>query len=350
MNFVSKRIKNLIPYTAGEQIEYRIKLNTNENPYPPTPKIYNVLKSIDINDLRLYPDQNNLKLKHAIAEKYNVNNNMVFVGNGSDEILALLHLAFFIDKNDKIAFPDITYSLYPVYSKLFNINSVIVPLKNDFTINLSDYTNLDIKGIIIANPNAPTSIAIEKGIIEQFIIRNQEKLIIIDEAYIDFCSESVVEFTNKYDNLLVIKTFSKSYSLAGIRCGYAIGNNQLIDGLKKVKDSFNNYPVDYITEKIATIAVGEKDYYKAINNKVIATRERVCKEMIKLGFDVLKSSSNFIFVTHNDISANNLYQRLKKEKILIRHWNKERISNHCRISIGTDKDMDELLRSIAKII
>lgn len=350
MNFISDRIRELIPYTAGEQVSYIIKLNTNENPYPPTPNINKVLADMDIDKLKLYPDQNNTSLKQALSEKYNVSEDMVFVGNGSDEILALMYLAFFSDDDEKIAYPDITYSFYPVYNELFQVKSVVIPLKSDFTINLNQYKDLNVKGYIFANPNAPTGIAIAKDKLEEFIKTNQDKLVVVDEAYIDFCCESVADLTKVYNNLLVIKTFSKGYSLAGIRCGYAIGCKELVGGLKKIKDSFNNYPVDYITEKVAREAVLDVDYYKDINSKVIKTRDRVSEDMVNLGFNVLPSSSNFIFVTHKTHKAYDLYLKLKEEKILVRQWNKPKIDNYLRITIGTDHEMDILLDKLKEII
>lgn len=350
MDFVSSRIRNLVPYKAGEQVQYILKLNTNENPYPPTPRINQLLRDIDINQLKLYPDQNNTMLINAIAQKFEVSKDMVFVGNGSDEILALMHPAFFDGANEKIAYPDVTYSFYPVYADLFEIGAITPLLKDDFTIDINDYKGLDVKGFIFANPNAPTSISLPKAVLEQFIKTNPDKLVIVDEAYIDFCSESVVHLTKIYDNLLVIQTFSKGYALAGIRCGFAIGNKSLIEGLKIIKDSFNNYPVDYITERIATMAIEDKEYYQDINSKVIATRERVILRMREMGFSVLQSSSNFIFASHPDHSANDLYSRLKAQQILVRQWNKKRIDNHLRITIGTDVEMDLFLTKLQELI
>lgn len=350
MDFVSDRIRILKPYTAGEQIESIIKLNTNENPYPPTPKIKKKLESLDIAKLKLYPDQNSNMVKDAIAKRFNVSSDMVFMGNGSDEILAFVRPAFFDGEGEKLAYADITYSFYPVYDQLYRVQTVIVPVKEDFSVDLTEYDNLPVKGYLFANPNAPTSIAIPKDEMEDFIRRHPDRLVIIDEAYIDFCDESVIGLTKKYDNLLVIRTLSKGYSLAGIRCGFAVGCKALIDGLKKIKDSFNNYPVDYIAEIVAAEAVKDADYYQMINAKVVNTRKRTVIEMKELGFSVLPSSSNFIFVTHGKFKAEELYQKLKAEKILIRHFNKERIDNYLRITIGTDKEMDYFLERLSKII
>lgn len=350
MDFVSDRIRKLSPYTSGEQTEYIIKLNTNENPYPPSPRINELLKSIEISNLKRYPNQTSERLRNALATKYKVKPDMIFVGNGSDEILALLHFAFFDDIKENIAYPDVTYSLYLVYDDLFKNKTYNPPLNDDFTLDLTNYEDLDVKGYIFANPNAPTSIAIPATVIEDFIIKHRDKLVIIDEAYIDFCNESVVGLTLKYDNLLVVQTFSKGYSLAGIRCGYAIGNSKLIEGLNIVKDCFNNYPIDYITEQIAIEAVLDEQYYRDINAKVVLTRERVIGAMRKMGFNVLNSSSNFIFASHNSYPAVEIYKKLKEKKILVRHWNKEKISNYLRISVGTDAEMDLLLENMSKIL
>lgn len=350
MSLISKRIEKLIPYTAGEQLEFIIKLNTNENPYPPTPKIKDVLESIEIEKLRLYPDQNSVMLRQALAQKYDVDIDMVFVGNGSDEILAFVNMAFFDDSNEKMAYPDITYSFYPVYNELFKIDNIILPVKEDYSVDLDEYSNLDVKGYIFANPNAPTGKALRVEDIETFIRLNQDKLIVIDEAYIDFCDESVVSLTNKYDNLLVIQTFSKGYALAGIRCGYAIGNKKLIDGLKIIKNSFNNYPVDYITELIATEAVKDTEYYRELSKKICTTRENITQKLKELGFRVVESASNFLFVSHDKAPAEKLYLALKKEKILVRHWNKPRIENNLRISIGTDEQMNYFIKVLSKIL
>jgi len=350
MDFVSKRIRHMVPYKAGEQVEYIVKLNTNENPYPPTPKIEERLKSLDIDKLKLYPDQNSNMLKTAIAEKFGIINDMVFVGNGSDEILALIRPAYFDGVKEKIAYPDITYSFYPVYDELFKNKTVIKPVKEDFTIDLKDYDDLDVKGFMFANPNAPTSIAIPKTVMEDFVSRHPDKIVIIDEAYIDFCCESMAELTKKYDNLLVIQTFSKGYSLAGIRCGYAIGSSSLIDGLEIIKDSFNNYPLDYIAEIIATEAIKDEQYYRNINQKVVATRERIIKKMREMDFTVMNSSSNFIFVTHKTKYAGDLYRQLKERKILVRHWKKDRIDNYLRITIGCDSDMDYFIDKLSELL
>ncbi|MGI6702230.1 MAG: histidinol-phosphate transaminase [Christensenellales bacterium] len=350
MDFVSERINNLEPYTAGEQINSIIKLNTNENPYPPSPEVYKAIKEYDAGLLRLYPDQYSTALIKTVAEKHSVDKDMVFVGNGSDEILAFCWQAFFDEADEKIAYPDITYSFYPVYSNLYKVQSVVIPVNEDFQIDLSAYNGLAVKGIILANPNAPTSLAIKANELTAYVKSNSDKLVIVDEAYIDFSDESVISYVGDYDNLLVIRTLSKGYSLAGLRCGYAVGNSKLIAGLNKIKNSFNNYPVDSLAQIAATAALKDAAYYGEINAKVVNTRERISAALRNMGFRVLKSESNFLFITHNLYQAKDLYLKLKSERILVRYFNKPKINNYLRISVGTDADMDTLLDKISMII
>lgn len=350
MNFVSKRIQEINEYKSGEQVDFIVKLNTNENPYPPTSKINEVLNNIDIDCLKLYPNKKHTDLINSISKKYGIENDSIYVGNGSDEILAQIFMAFFDGKEETIAYPDITYSFYPVYSDFLNVNSEVIELNDNFEIDLKDYENLNAKGFIFTNPNAPTGIALDKKVLEDFIKNHPKQLVIVDEAYIDFCDESVVELTKKYDNLLVVHTFSKGYSLAGIRCGYAIGNSKLVVGLNKVKDCLNSYPLDTITQKIAQTAVEDVEYYKNINSKIRKTREVYTEKLSKIGFKVLKSSSNFIFVEHNVEKAEDIYQQLKDRKILVRYFNLPKIDNHLRITIGTDKEMEILYTNLLEIL
>jgi histidinol-phosphate aminotransferase len=349
MTFVSDRINEFTPYTAGEQTNFIVKLNANENPYPPSPAILEAIKGFKYEELRLYPDMVSKSLRGAIGARYGLNVENVFVGNGSDEILALIYMAFFDGECEKLAYPDVSYSFYPVYSDFFKVKSIQIPLKEDFTIDLSEYDSLDVKGFMIANPNAPTSIAIKKDILGAFIKRHPDKLVIVDEAYGDFSDESVIDMIKDCPNLLIVRTYSKGFSLAGMRCGYALGNKALIDGLMKVKDSFNSYPLDLITQKVAEAAVKDIGYYSEINGKIRITRDRLTAELRKLDFILPDSGSNFLFATHKTFSMEKLYLELKKRGILIRYWNKPRINNRVRITVGTDEQADLLIEEIKKI-
>lgn len=369
-NYLSKLAQSIKPYVAGEQprdMTY-IKLNTNENPYAPSLKVVEVLKQIDIAKLRLYSDPENQTLKQAIADKYNLEINNIFVGNGSDEVLAMCFQAFFDADGSGAAFADITYSFYPVWCDLYGIRKRSLPLKNDFTIDIDSFINCDAQGLVIANPNAPTGIPINIKDLERIIKAQQDKIIIIDEAYADFGRDSAASLVEQYENLLVVKTFSKSYSLAGIRCGYALGNEKLINGLNAIKNSFNSYTVNTLTEKIAAAAISDTQYYAMVCNDVIKTREYTTEQLKNLGFNVLPSGANFVFAQftgeivgndkvnqddskiQNKSSAQFLYEELKKRGVLVRYFNKPRIDNYLRITIGTKVQMDAMLDAIKKIL
>lgn len=347
--FWNKKVKELVPYTPGEQPKDRkyIKLNTNEFPYSPSPRVESIIKNYTCADLRLYPDPDVSELKNELSKYYNVNSNEIFIGNGSDEILAFGFMTFF-NPRDKIYYPDITYSFYPVYSDLFNLESITIPLNKDFKINTEDYKNLD-GGIIIANPNAPTSIALGKAEIENIVKSNKNNIVIIDEAYIDFGGESAIDLIKKYDNLLIIQTFSKSRALAGLRIGFAAGNKELIDGLKKVKFSFNSYTVDRLAIAAGVEAVRDKEYFDKMTAKVIKNREYFKKELEKSGFKVLDSKTNFLFVSHEKITGENLYLKLKNRGILVRYFNKKNIDNYIRVTIGTSEEMKVFLEKMKEI-
>ena len=347
--FDGKMIIGIEPYTAGEQpkdMKY-VKLNTNENPYPPSPKVENIIKKFDYSTLRLYPDPDASVLKRAISEYECVNHENIFCGNSSDEILAMAFMAFFSGK--EIIFPDVTYSFYPVWCNIFGAKPKIIPLKPDWTIDTEKF-DANFGAALICNPNAPTGIALKKSKIEELVRKNPNSLIVCDEAYIDFGGESAIGLSKKYDNILLIKTLSKSHSLAGARVGYAVGNTQLIESLDKVKNSFNSYTLDRLSIEIAAAAIQDIDYFKNVRQKVIGTRNWVSGELRKIGFDVLESSSNFIFVSPPKISAQNLYLTLKSKGILVRYWNKERISDRLRISIGTDSEMKILIDATKEIL
>uniref|UniRef100_UPI003F4C570F histidinol-phosphate transaminase n=1 Tax=Brachyspira catarrhinii TaxID=2528966 RepID=UPI003F4C570F len=349
--FLSDKAKSIEPYTPGEQPKDKnyIKLNTNESPYPPSPNVKKALIDSNFDDLRLYPDPNVSDLKKEIAELYNVNTNNIFVGNGSDEILAFSFMAFF-NKGDKVYYPNITYSFYSVYSSLFDLNEVKIPLKDDFSIDINDYKNLD-AGIFIANPNAPTGLLLTLSQIEEIIINNRNNIVIVDEAYIDFAeTESAYKLVNKYDNLLVIQTFSKSRALAGIRLGFAIGNENLIQGLKNIKYSFNSYTINRLSIIAGIEAIKDKDYFKDTVNKVINTREKTKIKLKELGFNVLDSKSNFIFISHKNVFAEDIYMKLRENGILVRYFKTDIINNYIRVTIGTDKEMDIFVENIKYII
>lgn len=341
--FWSPIVHTLDPYVPGEQpkIDGLIKLNTNENPYPPSPNVLKVIDQARVDRLRLYPDPNSSKLKNTIADYYAVAPENVFIGNGSDEVLALLFLAFF--KQDKpILFPDISYSFYPVYCKLYNIDYVTPPLADDFTINFADYARAN-GGIILPNPNAPTAIAKTRTEIEALLKANPDTLVVIDEAYVDFGGETAIPLTATYPNLLVVQTLSKSRSLAGMRVGFAVGHTDLIDGLIRVKDSFNSYPLDSIAEAAAVEAFLDEDYFKSCCDKIIATREWTVNELAALGFKVLPSAANFVFAAPAG-DAQAVFQYLREHKILVRYFNKPRINSLLRITIGTQAEMEEMIK------
>ncbi|TDT71460.1 histidinol-phosphate aminotransferase [Hypnocyclicus thermotrophus] len=350
MKFWSNKAKSISPYTYGEQPKDKkyIKLNTNENPYPPSPKAIKIIKNLDENIYKLYSDPTCNELKEAISKVYNVEKKQIFIGNGSDEVIAFSYQSFF-NKGDKIVYPDITYSFYPVYSKLYEIEEIINPLNDDFTMNLKGF-NKKSKGIIITNPNAPTGIALTLDQIESIIKDNLDKLIIVDEAYVDFGAESAVKLINKYENLLVIQTFSKSRSFASLRIGFAIGNKELIQALHIIKDSYNPYTVDTIGIKAGAAAMLDVEYFNKTRNTIIATRDRIKKELDKLGFKSTNSKSNFLFIKHNSFKGEYIFKKLKENGILVRYFNKPKINNYLRVSIGTDEEMDEMIRILKEKI
>lgn len=347
--FWSRRIKSIKPYVPGEQPkdgEY-IKLNTNENPYPPSPRVLEKIRKHNLGELRLYPDPDATRLRFALADQYGLRANQIFVGNGSDELLALSFLAFF-DEERPVAFPDISYSFYPVYAKLFQVPYRVIPLDEIFQIPVETFSNAK-SGIIIANPNAPTGIALSAGQIEQIVKSNSEHVVIIDEAYVDFGAESVVGLIDQCPNLLIMQTFSKSRSLAGLRIGAAFGHSDLIDALNSVKNSFNSYTLDRIAIEAATEAVLDTPYLKECCDKVIKTREYTAKLLEALGFSVLPSKANFIFAAHPRLKARWLYEKLKERGILVRHFQIPRIENYLRITIGTDDDMERLFKELEQL-
>lgn len=348
--FWSNTVRNISPYIPGEQPKDKkyIKLNTNENPYPPSEEVLKAITQETGSDLRLYPDPEAYSLKNTLSDFYKVQPDEVFVGNGSDEVLAFCFPAFF-NRGEMISFPEITYSFYPVYAELFGLRYETAALNKDFTIQLNNFPE-HAKGIILANPNAPTGIAIERADIENLLKKHSNKLIIVDEAYVDFGAESAVPLIKNYDNLLVIQTFSKSRSLAGLRIGFALGNKYLIEALNRVKNSFNSYTVDRIAQKAAVAAVHDNKYFTEVISRIIKTREATTKKLLSLGFDVLPSKTNFLFVSHGKISGKELFLRLRQDGILVRHFEKQGIDNYLRISIGTDEEMKVLISRLCSYI
>ena len=346
----TKNLRNIEPYVPGEQSKDKdiVKINANENPYPPSPKAVELLKSFDTNKLRFYPSANSTKLKEAIAKYYKVDVSNVFVGNGSDDVLAVAFQSFF-NSDKPIAYPDLTYSFYPVWCSLFGIEYKNYPVGDDFRINPEDYKEEN-GGVVIPNPNAPTSLGEGLDFVEKILDYNQDSVVIIDEAYVDFGGTSSVPLINKYENLLVTGTFSKSRSLAGLRIGFAIGSKALIDVMEAVKNSYNSYTVDSLSIEMGAASIEDDEYFKSTCQKVIETRGRVTLELEKLGFDVLDSQTNFIFATHNEHNMKSLFEYLKTQKVFIRYFSLPRIENYVRITIGTNEEMDIFLKKTKEFI
>lgn len=346
----TKNLRNIEPYVPGEQSKDKdiVKINANENPYPPSPKAAEVLKSFDTNKLRFYPSANSTKLKEAIAKYYKVDVSNVFVGNGSDDVLAVAFQSFF-NSEKPIVYPDLTYSFYPVWCSLFGIKYKNYPVGDDFRINPEDYKEKN-GGVVIPNPNAPTSLGEGLDFVEKILKYNQDSVVIIDEAYVDFGGTSSIPLIDKYENLLVTGTFSKSRSLAGLRIGFAIGSKALIDVMEAVKNSYNSYTVDSLSIEMGAASIEDDEYFKSTCKKVIKTRERVTLELKKLGFDVLDSQTNFIFATHNKHNMKSLFEYLKTQKVFIRYFSLPRIENYVRITIGTNEEMDIFLEKTKEFI
>lgn len=349
MEFLSERAKRLTPYTAGEQPKDAryIKLNTNENPYPPTPELSGAIREAAAG-LPLYPDPDASALRAAIAKAENIGPDCVFCGNGSDEVLSLTFCAFF-DAGLPLLFPDITYSFYPVFAGFYGIPVQTVPLNRDFEIDVADYFR-PAGGVIFPNPNAPTGIFLDPGEIRRLLEYHAGKVVAVDEAYIAFGGRSVAGLIRRYPNLLVIRTFSKSHSLAGLRVGYALGQPHLVAGLNRVKNSFNSYPVDRIAAAAAAAAVSDAAYYAGIDGKIAETRGRFSRGLEKLGFTVLPSKANFVFASHPRVPGATLFAKLRENGILVRWFNQPRIRNFLRISIGTDENMEHVLNVLKNFV
>ncbi len=349
MSFQDK-LRKVEPYVAGEQpkISNLVKLNTNENPYEPGLKVKQAIIDFDAKNLSLYPNPDGEDLRHTIANYHGLKDEQVFLGNGSDEVLALTFLTCFNGK-EPILFPDISYSFYPVYCELYGMDYQMIPLNNDFEIIKEDYYKNN-SGIIFPNPNAPTGMLVTLDFIEDILKHNQESVVVIDEAYIDFGGKSAIPLLADYDNLLIIQTFSKFRSLAGIRLGVALGNQEVIARLYDVKNSFNSYPLDRIAQVIGKASMEDSEYIKENARKIIQTREDTKKELKALGFVMPDSYANFIFVKHSSYDAKNLFEQLREKGILVRYFNKPRIDQYLRITIGTDEDMNKLVKALKEIL
>ena len=348
--FFSAQLKNLAPYTPGEQPQDQqyVKLNTNESPYPPSAGVIAALNDKEAADLRLYSDPECKELKKALAGYYGVEPENIYVGNGSDEALNFAFLSYATDGRG-VAFADITYGFYPVFADLYHIPVQIVPLKSDFSIDPKDYYGLN-KTIVIANPNAPTGLALSRDEMESIIKANPDSVVVVDEAYVDFGAESCVELTKTYPNLLVVQTYSKSRSMAGARLGYAIGNAELIRDLETVKFSTNPYNVNRLTLRAGVQAIAEQDYYTENCKKIMETRAYTKEKLEALGFTVLDSRSNFLFAMKPGIDGGAIYRGLKERGVLVRHFDKDPIRDYNRITIGTPEQMDIFLKKLEELL
>lgn len=342
-------VRKVEPYVPGEQPKHKvIKLNTNENPYPPSPKVQKIIDEFDAQQLRLYPDPEVSELIAAIAKNKGLDKEQVFVGVGSDDVLAMSFLTFF-GSEQPILFPDITYSFYDVWAELFHIPYEQIPLQEDFRICVDDYKRKN-GGIVIPNPNAPTGIAESLDAIEEIIAANPDSVVIIDEAYVDFGTKSAQELLKTYENLLVVQTFSKSRSLAGSRIGYAMGSKKLIAYLNDCKYSFNSYTMDRLTIQVGKASMEDEPYFTEQVHRIIETREWAKEQLHKLGFDFPDSKANFIFARHKEIAAEDIFAALKQRNIYVRYFKKTRIDNYLRITIGTKEEMEQLMTALQEIL
>lgn len=347
--YFSKRLSALSPYVPGEQPQGRkyIKLNTNESPYPPSPTVVKAVNEKELEALRLYSDPDLKALIKAIAEYYKVPNECVFCGNGSDEVLSFAFLAWGSDSG--VAYPDISYGFYPVFASLYGLDSAVVPLEQDLSLDIQKFIGNG-RMTVFANPNAPTGLYASVDKIRELAATNKNNVVIVDEAYVDFGSESALPLIFEFDNVLVVRTFSKSRQLAGGRLGYAFGNPELINDLNRIKFSFNPYNVNRLTSVAGIEAIKDDAYFKLCANKIIKTRERLSNELKKLGFTVTDSYANFVFAAHSEISGKDYYEKLRENGILVRHFSVPRIENYVRITVGNDEETDALLAATKAIL
>jgi len=348
--FWSPFVQNLRPYVAGEQANRPdlVKLNTNESPYGPAPEVVSAITAAANVDLRLYPDPNSTALREAIAKNHCLSTEEVFVGNGSDEVLAFAFNGL-LNQGKPILFPDVTYSFYTTYCGLFGIPYRMVPVDEKFRLRVEDYED-DCGGIIIANPNAPTGIALDLSQIDALLCMHPDQVVVIDEAYVDFGAQSAVKLLRNRPNLLVVQTMSKSRGLAGLRVGYALGSRDLVQALVRIKDSFNSYPLDRLAQAGAAAAISSDAYFRKTCARIATDRDDLSKRLTTLGFNVLPSKANFLFATHEQIPAEMIAVQLRERSILVRHFNLPRIENFVRISIGTPSDNDRLVSALQEIL
>lgn len=350
MNNLELNFRQVEPYVPGEQPDLpdMIKLNTNENPYPPSPKVAEALRAFDVDSLRLYPDPASQVLVDALAQRYHVQPEQVYVGVGSDDVLAIAFLTFF-NSGKPILFPDITYSFYDVWAELFQIPYERPALDENFDLCLEDYLQ-DNGGIVIANPNAPTGVIQNEQFLRKVLEANPQVVVIVDEAYADFCGYSALSLVDEYENLVVIQTFSKSRAMAGMRIGYAIGNATLIKAMNDVRYSFNSYPMTRLSVALGKAALEDEEYFQEITARIVETREWTKRELSRLGFTFGDSMTNFIFATHSRVPAVVIFEQLREKHIFVRHFSARRIENYLRISIGTREEMETFLGELQEII
>lgn len=350
MNNLELNFRQVEPYVPGEQPDLpdMIKLNTNENPYPPSPKVAEALRAFDVDSLRLYPDPASKLLVDALAQKYHVQPEQVYTGVGSDDVLAIAFLTFF-NSGKPILFPDITYSFYDVWAELFQIPYERPALDENFDLCLEDYQQ-DNGGIVIANPNAPTGAIQDEWFLRRVIEANPQAIVIIDEAYADFCSFSALPLVDEYENLVVVQTFSKSRAMAGMRIGYAIGNAALIKAMNDVRYSFNSYPMTRLSVALGKAALEDEAYFREITARIVETREWTKRELSRLGFTFGDSMTNFIFATHSRVPAVVIFEQLREKHIFVRHFTAPRIENYLRITIGTKQEMETFLGELQEIV
>lgn len=353
--FWSDHVADLVPYTPGEQpkVADLLKLNTNENPYGPSPMALQAMKAATDDRLRLYPDPVAEPLRQAIAARYGLAPAQVFVGNGSDEVLAHVFHGLFLRGGRPLLAPDVTYSFYPTYCRLYHVPYQTIPLADDFSLNPDDYTNEQARaaaGIIFANPNAPTGMALSLSDISRIASANPDTVVVVDEAYVDFGAESAAALLPQHENLLVIQTFSKSRSLAGLRVGFALGSQDLIEGLRRVKDSFNSYPLDRLAQAGALAALNDEAYFERTRLAIMRARDQLSLDLAQMGFDVLPSMANFVFARHRSSDAQKLATALREHGILVRHFAQPRIDQFLRITVGTDADCTRLCAALSEIL
>lgn len=350
MSNLEKNFRKVEPYVPGEQpnLPDMIKLNTNENPYPPSPKVEEAMKSFELDTLRLYPDPASEALVGALSKRYGVKENQVYTGVGSDDVLAIAFLTFF-NSGKKILFPDITYSFYDVWAELFQIPYERPALTEDFDLVLEDY-QVENGGVVIANPNAPTGVKQDMAFLRSVIEANPDVVVIIDEAYVDFSGESAIPLIDEYDNVVVVQTFSKSRSMAGMRIGYAFGPEKLIKAMNDVRYSFNSYPMTRLSVALGVAALEDEAYFQETVKKIVETREWTKDQLKDMGFTFQDSQTNFIFATHKNVHAQVIFDALREKHIFVRHFSNPRIDNYLRISIGTKAEMEAFVEATKKII